>query len=104
MDMNSLKQRLLEQQMVFSSRIETIRKDFAAGRSADFSEQATEMENDEVLVQLKGEAEQELREVNHALEKMASGEYGICEQCAGEIQAARLATLPFTRCCIHCAQ
>lgn len=98
-----LKNNLLELQRSLSSRIEAIKRDFSKGRSADFSEQATEQENEEVLVQLKVEAEEELRLVNIALDKITNGGFGECEKCADEITRARLEAIPYTKYCIHCA-
>ena len=98
-----LKDDLLNLQLSLANRIEAIKKDFSRGRSADFSEQATEQENEEVLVQLKADAEEELRQVNVALDKMANGSYGECEKCTEEIAQARLKAIPYTKYCIKCA-
>jgi RNA polymerase-binding transcription factor DksA len=46
----------------------------------------------------------EIREINLALEKMASGKYGICEICEEQIESKRLKVLPATRLCSKCAQ
>ena len=45
----------------------------------------------------------ELREVELALHKMNTGEYGICENCETPIREVRLRALPWARLCIHCA-
>ncbi|CCF82909.1 Transcriptional regulator, TraR/DksA family [Nitrolancea hollandica Lb] len=41
-------------------------------------------------------------EIKHALEKMARGNYGICENCGQPIAPDRLAALPFVTLCIRC--
>ena len=87
-----------------SKRIASIKQDFAKGRSADFSEQATETENDEVLVNLEFEAASELKQVNQALQRLAAGEYGVCEHCGDTINPERLNILPYTIHCIKCAE
>jgi DnaK suppressor protein len=71
--------------------------------SADFSEQATERENDEVLDRLAEATGAELRQVSHALERLDAGLYGICEVCGEEIAAPRLAALPDATVCQDCA-
>lgn len=71
--------------------------------SADFSEQATERENDEVLDRLAESTSAELRQVSHALEHLEAGLYGICEVCGAEIAALRLAALPEATTCQDCA-
>ncbi len=45
----------------------------------------------------------ELSEVEAALSRIKSGEYGICEICDNPIREARLQALPWARLCIHCA-
>jgi len=103
MTTEALKDNLLELQHSLSNRIEAIKRDFSNGRSADFSEQATEQENEEVLVQLKVDAEEELRMVNIALNKIVEGTYGECEKCTEEIAPARLEAIPYAKHCINCA-
>lgn len=103
MNTEAIKQQLQETQASLTKRLEAIKADFAAGRSADFAEQVTEAENDEVLQQLRAESEQELRDVNLALDKIKRGEYGRCENCNQSIQSARLQALPYARHCINCA-
>ncbi len=41
-----------------------------------------------------------LTEVEHALEKFDSGNYGVCENCGAEIPEARLEAKPAARYCI----
>lgn len=45
----------------------------------------------------------ELAEVEAALKRIASGEYGTCEICENPIKEARLQALPSARLCIECA-
>ena len=70
---------------------------------ADFSEQAVELENDEVMVGLSGELDVMLKDVNDALQRLNDGTYGTCTQCGKQVQSDRLAALPSTRFCIRCA-
>jgi RNA polymerase-binding protein DksA len=71
--------------------------------SANFHEQTVEMQNEDVVEQLGDEAKLELALVNKALQKIADGEYGACESCGKEINAARLEALPQAAQCINCA-
>ena len=84
-------------------RINAIHGDFAQGRSADFAEQATETENDDVLKNLEFEANSELRQINVALQRIKDGEFGYCERCGKDINPARLKILPYTQFCSDCA-
>lgn len=72
-------------------------------KSADFEEGATERENDEVIEGLGLSGQTELRLIDAALERIASGEYGYCAKCGNEILAARLETVPHAALCRHCA-
>ena len=44
----------------------------------------------------------ELLAIERALAKMATGAYGICEECAEEIPSKRLLVLPEARLCANC--
>jgi len=43
-----------------------------------------------------------LRQVNHALERLEKGTYGICERCGRPIAPKRLEALPYVSLCIEC--
>jgi len=44
------------------------------------------------------------QEVHDALERIADGSFGLCEECGDWIARARLAVLPHARRCARCAQ
>jgi DnaK suppressor protein len=46
----------------------------------------------------------ELEEIDAALGRIAEGTYGECEECGGDIGAARLEAQPTARLCIECQQ
>ena len=45
---------------------------------------------------------EELRDIDAALQRMESGDYGECEQCGGDIAYARLEVQPIATRCIDC--
>lgn len=47
-------------------------------------------------------ADEMLREFDEALERIADGTYGTCEQCRRRIPLKRLRALPATRLCVDC--
>jgi DnaK suppressor protein len=49
-------------------------------------------------------AEQLLKKVDDALERLEQGTYGHCEQCGVEIDPARLQALPYATLCLRCQQ
>ena len=67
---------------------------------ADSSQVTAERGENEALVTKLVET---LNEVEHALQKIDSGGYGVCESCGREIAPARLEAKPEARLCIDCA-
>lgn len=100
---DALQQKLEGRRTELSERLERIKKDLAKAHSSDWAEQAQERENDEVLSQLSTEVELELREVNTALDRLKSDQYGICVSCAVEIPVERLEIKPEAVRCVKCA-
>ncbi len=47
---------------------------------------------------------QELRHIEHAIERLETGHYGSCEGCGCVIPLARLQALPYATTCVHCQQ
>jgi len=70
---------------------------------ADFAEQAIERANDEVLEVLDENMRNEVMQIDHAIELMEKGNYGICQACQNPIAQKRLEALPYTSICINCA-
>ena len=94
---------LIAKREELSNRLERIKENLTAGRSADSQEQAQELENAEVVDALGNEARLELSQIARALEQMKNDTYGICVTCDEEIPLARLKAYPFADRCIRCA-
>jgi DnaK suppressor protein len=45
-----------------------------------------------------------LNEIELALERMKTGEYGVCDSCGVDIPEARLVALPWARFCVQCSE
>ena len=71
--------------------------------SADWEENATESEDDEVLSGIGSAAKKEIHEIKLALSLIETGKYGKCTACGGPIAKARLEALPYATTCIKCA-
>ena len=105
MDTNDYKQVLLDMKQDITNRINAIDRDIRhEGMSADWSEQASERENDEVLESLGNSSELELLKVNYALKRIENGSFFQCDECGADIPPARLELLPFTAHCVDCAE
>jgi len=95
---------LTEKKSQLEHRMHSIVADFHLGRSQDFSEQATETENDGVLDEIHSEAKVELKQVIEALHHLKDNKYGFCSHCNAPISPKRLNALPYINTCINCAQ
>lgn len=105
MDTNDYKQVLLDMKQHITDRINAIDRDIRhEGMTADWSEQASERENDEVLESLGNSSELELLKINYALKRIEDGSYFQCDECGADIPPARLELLPFTAHCVDCAE
>ena len=105
MDTNHYRQILLDLKSEVSGRIDSIDRDIRhEGMSADWSEQASERENDEVLESLGNSSEQDLSMIKFAIMRIDEGNYFRCAECGDNIPLARLDLLPFTAHCVNCAE
>lgn len=100
---DDIKQILLTKRAELAERLERLKENLTAGRSADSQEQAQELENAEVVDALGNEARLELNRIAKALDQIRNGVYGECVDCGEEIPMARLEAYPFADRCIRCA-
>jgi RNA polymerase-binding protein DksA len=91
------------QKAELAARVGKIKQDIAGGLEADSSEQASQLENQEVLDALANEGVAELAQISAALQRMDKGTYGVCVGCGQAIQVARLEARPYAAKCIDCA-
>jgi DnaK suppressor protein len=98
-----LRERLEINKAELEERISKIKADVGRGLEADSSEQATQLENMEVLNALVQEGEEELAEIKAALRRMDDDSYGACVACGEEISSERLEARPYSSECIKCA-
>ena len=57
----------------------------------------------EQLTALRRQACDRIVEIDEALQRLAAGTYGMCEQCGAVIPDERLAIRPAARTCVRCA-
>ncbi len=65
------------------------------------AEDATELFSRERNLAVSGDLRQELDDVEHALERIADGRYGLCEVCGEPINLERLEARPAATLCIR---
>ncbi len=98
------KQSLLKRQVELSTRLKAVELDLHKAYNQDSGEQAVERENDEVLEAIASETAKELAQIDRALSKLGTDQYGSCDQCGEPIGNERLEVLPTATTCISCAQ
>jgi RNA polymerase-binding protein DksA len=106
MNTEAVRKQLLELRNNYDKRIRAIDEDVhhkSEPVEKDFAEQATQRENDDVLMSLDDEARQTLIQIDRALFRLEEGNYGICAACGQAISAERLRVVPFAELCIECA-
>lgn len=106
MNTESIRKQLLELRNSYNQRAKAIDADVhhkLEPVEKDFAEQATQRENDDVLMSLNEEAMQTVIQIDRALVRLEDGSYGTCANCGLPISADRLSALPFAELCIKCA-
>lgn len=85
-----------------------VQETFAASRELgqdgvpDLGDMSANAYSRDVLLNLSEAQQRMVRDIDAALERIASGEYGTCVRCEEEISPRRLAVRPFSRYCIDC--
>ncbi len=72
---------------------------FAVG---DHVDAAVDAANEEICSRIVEIESRELAQIEHALERIASKDYGRCESCGAKIPAARLNAILHTTTCVKC--
>lgn len=65
-------------------------------------EEATETLELEKRLALENRVRQEMAKVEHALDKIKNGTYGLCDNCGQPISPERLEVLPQANLCLNC--
>ncbi len=103
MDVTQLRQSLVARLEVLGHRVQDYEGILREPLDADFAEQATQMEGDEVTADLEHAAILEVEQIKVAVSRIDAGSYGECESCGSEINPKRLQALPYATQCIGCA-
>lgn len=98
-----VQKRLAKLLVELEGRAKRVHADLSEPLSADFSDQATQTEDDEAQEAEDTVLALAIGMVKAALVRIDSGEYGYCTRCGGEIQKARLDAIPEAALCIDCA-
>ena len=105
-DFKSIHSGLLAREAELRERVRRVQDDLRRATTPlprDAPDAAIVVENDEILQALEESARSELKQIERALERLAAGTYGRCEQCGERIDAMRLKALPHATRCQRCA-
>ena len=103
MTAQELRQKLVTRQQEILARVERIEADIQRRVPADFEEQATARENDEVLDRLDETGRAELESIRAALARIDADGFNTCSRCGAPIGMERLDIVPTAVLCMNCA-
>ncbi len=81
--------------------IQSSKKDMSAP-APDITDGAAQAYNLQLMLELGEQDWQRLKKVEDALNKIKTGNYGICSECEQPIPEARLEVVPFAEYCVTC--
>ncbi|MBL0370986.1 TraR/DksA family transcriptional regulator [Rhizobium sp. KVB221] len=84
------------------ARLRRIEDDLDEPASADWSERAVELQDDEMLEGMGHAGSAELKAIDAALARLDKGTFGICPRCGGPVSEARLRAVPYAALCEDC--
>jgi DnaK suppressor protein len=64
----------------------------------------TELMPEEIMAVQQAAVRRVVEDIEAALDRLETGEYGNCERCGRPIPVERLELLPYARCCVGCQQ
>jgi len=104
-ELNETRQRLLERRSVLLS---GAKQEYTAvharekGLQGDSFDVAQEVADESVSRGILATAEEEVGQINAALERIDNGAYGLCEVCTQPIPKERLKIVPYATMCVKC--
>lgn len=106
-DAEKFREILLERRRVLKGNVQNMEdealkatdQDVSVDHMADYGSDNFEQEFTLGLIESE---EEQLREINAALERIDEGSFGLCEACQKPIARERLRAIPYTRFCIEC--
>lgn len=103
-EINEFVEKLTTKKEELEERLERVDASLRKTHAKDWSEQAQERENEEVVEALASSIRVELNQIYEALSRAEKGTYGTCVACDAPIEVARLEALPYTTLCLRCAE
>ncbi len=101
-DISKIRDQLKNRLETLNQRIDKIGGGLRTAPSANWADQATETQGDQVLDNVEGSAQKEAQQIHAAIGRIDDGTYGECSTCGEPIGAKRLQALPFATQCMDC--
>ncbi len=101
-DISKVRDQLKSRLETLNQRIGEIEGELRTAPSANWEEQATETQGDQVLDGVEGSALIEAQQVHAAIARIDDGTYGACSTCGEPIGENRLQALPYATQCMDC--
>ncbi|MGV8075371.1 MAG: TraR/DksA family transcriptional regulator [Syntrophobacteraceae bacterium] len=68
----------------------------------DEIDQTSKRYEQELLMQMQSRSKQLIREIEEALHRLKKGDFGVCQECGGDIEVRRLKAQPMAKMCLKC--
>ncbi len=101
-DLSTIRDQLKSRLETLNQRIGEIGGGLRTAPSANWADQATETQGDQVLDGVEGSALIEAQQVHAALTRIDAGTFGKCSTCGEPIGEKRLQALPYATQCMDC--
>lgn len=98
------RERLLEERAQLLADVQQKVQGLSAAERVSEDEQAQRFHDDFVHLRLSTMDVERLRLVNEALDRIQTGDYGVCLNCEQPIPLRRLQVVPWTRYCVQCQE
>ena len=79
-------------------------QDENSGKLTEIADIASSVFNGDLEISVAEEDIRELKQIDEALVRIRSGNYGTCEYCGKPIKKARLKAIPFATLCVSCKE
>ncbi len=100
---NEYKDKLLEEKVNIKEQLEEIKEDLDFGDDVDsFDEETDESEAFSNYIGIKRSLDNQLEDIESALDKIEKGGYGVCKKCGKEISEDVLDASPASTLCKEC--
>ena len=101
-DIPQIQKRLEEQKEILVQRLKAFREESNRSDNPNRADLAMRVIQSERQGLLFARAEEQLKEVRGALDRIVKNTYGLCEVCGQPIPPERLDAIPTTRVCMNC--